>query len=127
MPRARRPRLVVTGYGKNNRRRGDAARMVCAFFKFEEAYGWPGAVLSTDGFFGQVCHCLKRRDIFRPAIGIAGIIKRVDADENIGALKDFGPSKCKGQENGVARGNIVLGFRRNVFCRGGPWALRALT
>ena len=57
--------------------------------------------------------------------GIARIIERVDADENVGALQHFGPRQREGKEDGVARRdvgdrNAVAHFRR----RSGPWARR---
>ena len=38
--------------------------------------------------------------------GIAGIIDRIHADEDIGAGQHFGPSQRERQKNSVARGNV---------------------
>src|SRR4030042_4213960 len=58
------------------------------------------------GFCGQIGHPLKCMNIFRPAIRGAAVIDGVNADENIRRVKDLGPRKSTGKEDGVSRRNI---------------------
>jgi hypothetical protein len=45
---------------------------------------------------------LERADEFGPAVGIAGVVERVDADEDVRRAEHLGPSHGDGQEDRVA-------------------------
>ena len=49
---------------------------------------------------------LERPDELGPAIGIAGIVERVDADHEITCAEDLGPGERQRQKNGVPRGHV---------------------
>ena len=58
------------------------------------------------GARGHPGQLLEGMDELRPAIGIAGVVERVDADEDVGRAQHFGPAQGHRQEDGVARGNV---------------------
>ena len=58
------------------------------------------------GLGRQVRHALERLDEFRPAIGIAGIVERIHADENVGRLEHLRPGQREGEKNRVARRHV---------------------
>jgi len=49
---------------------------------------------------------LERGDEFRTAVGIAGIIERVHADDDVARAVGFGPSERQRQEDRVARRHV---------------------
>src|SRR5882672_2339352 len=49
---------------------------------------------------------LERGEELRPAVGIAGVVERVHADEEVVRAEDLGPAKRERQEDRVARGHI---------------------
>src|SRR2546423_6608679 len=49
---------------------------------------------------------LERRNEFWPAIGIAAVINRVRADENVRRAEDLAPGESVGEEDRVARGDV---------------------
>src|SRR5262245_30662075 len=51
---------------------------------------------------GEIRHRLKRADVLRPAIGIAGVINRVDTKENVLRAKYFRPCNGEGKKDRVA-------------------------
>src|SRR5260370_7276465 len=71
------------------------------------------------GLGGQVGHALEGFDEFGAAVGVSGIIERVDADENVRGLENLGPGQREGEEDGVARGNVS---DRNFLAHLGSWA-----
>ena len=65
---------------------------------------------STPALRRQVGHALEGRDVFRAAIRIAGVVDRVDADEDVAGLQRLGPGQREGQEHGVARRHVGDGM-----------------
>jgi hypothetical protein len=51
-------------------------------------------------------HVFKGGDVFGAAIGVAGVIESIDADEDVGRCEDFGPGERERQEDGVAGGDV---------------------
>ncbi len=63
-----------------------------------------------DACFGsQVCHGFEGGDELGTAIGVAGIIDGVDADENGGRAKGFRIGQGEGKKNGIARRDVSHG------------------
>ena len=58
------------------------------------------------GFGGQITHALEGPDVFGAAIGVAGIIESVDADEDVVGFENLGPGEGEGEEDGVPRGYV---------------------
>ena len=58
------------------------------------------------GFRCELGKIFKRRDELRPAIRIAAVIERVDADEDIGRVKHFRARERVREKNGVSRRHI---------------------
>ena len=64
---------------------------------------------------------LERRDELRAAVGIAGVVERVDADDDVVRAEHFGPAERQRQEDRVARRHV--GRRDVVRHRSAdPWA-----
>ena len=61
------------------------------------------------GFRGQITHVLEGLNELGPAIGIAGIIESVDADEDVVGLEHFGPGEGEGEEDSIARRHVGHG------------------
>ena len=61
---------------------------------------------STRGLGGQVRHAFVGLDEFRPAIGIARVVERVHADEDVGRFQHLGPRQRERKEDRVARRNV---------------------
>ena len=67
---------------------------------------------------------LERGDELGPAVGIAGVVERVHADDDIVRAEHFGPAERQRQEDGVARrhvgrrdvgrGQVAVARHRNV-------------
>ena len=57
-------------------------------------------------FRRQIRQLLERRDEFRPAVGIAAVIDRVDADEHIPHVQHFRPGQGIAQKDRVSRGHV---------------------
>ncbi len=55
---------------------------------------------------GKCGERLEGMDEFRPAIGIPGVVERVDADDDVSRLEHFGPAKREREEDGVASRHI---------------------
>ena len=65
---------------------------------------------------GEVGHGFKGFDVLRAAVGVAGIIDGVDADENVVGFEHFRPAQRHGEHHGVARGHVGDGdFIFGVF------------
>ncbi len=58
------------------------------------------------GFGGKVRHFFECGYVFGTAIGIAGIVHRVDANKNMTALEYFCPGERKRQHNGITGRHI---------------------
>ena len=58
------------------------------------------------GLGGEVGQVFKGRYELRPAVGITGIVDRIDADKNIRRLQHLRPGHGEGKKNRVARGNV---------------------
>ena len=58
------------------------------------------------GLGGEVRHRLEGGDELRPAVGIARIIERVDADEQVARAGRLRPAEAEREEDGVAGGDI---------------------
>ena len=69
------------------------------------------------GFGGEVGHLFKGCNEFRPAIGIAGVVERIDAEKNVACAQHLGPGQRKGEKDGVARGHIGDGNAVRTFLR----------
>jgi hypothetical protein len=54
----------------------------------------------------QVRHSLVGLDVFGPAIGIAGIVERIDANEDAARAEHFGPRQCEGEKDRIARRHV---------------------
>src|SRR5574340_985818 len=67
------------------------------------------------GAGGEIGHFLEGREILRPAVRVARVIHRIDADENLLAAQHLGPGQCQGEHDGVARRDIG---GRNAFAWG---------
>jgi len=66
-----------------------------------------GELVALDPGLGrQVRQRLERRDELRPAVGIARIIERVDADEDVARAARLGEAEGEAQEDGVARRDV---------------------
>src|SRR5260370_20849910 len=74
---------------------------------------------SDGGLGGKVGHALEGFDEFGAAVGVSGVIERVDADENVRGLENLSPGQREGEEDGVARGNVS---DRNFLAHLGSWA-----
>ena len=66
------------------------------------------------GLGGDVGEPLERGDEFGPAVGIAGVVDRVDAAEDVARAEHFGPAQRERQHDGVARGHVG---DRDAGCR----------
>ncbi len=55
-------------------------------------------------FGGEVGEAFEGVEEFGPAVGVAGVIDGVDADEDVEGVEGFGPGEGEGEEDGVARG-----------------------
>ncbi|MPN32287.1 hypothetical protein SDC9_179765 [bioreactor metagenome] len=64
------------------------------------------SVTFDPGFRGQVGHRLKSLDEGRSAVGIAGIIHRIDADEDVTGIQDFCPGHRDRQHDRIACGHV---------------------
>ena len=51
-------------------------------------------------------HPLERLDELRPAVGIAGVVEGVHADDDVRRAEGFGPGQRERQEHGVARRHV---------------------
>ena len=60
------------------------------------------SVLLDAGLRGQVGQLLERRDELRPAVGIAGVVDRVHADEQVGRAHHFSIAERQRQKHRVA-------------------------
>ena len=49
---------------------------------------------------------LERRDVLGPAVGIARVVERVHADEDVAAREHLGPRQRERQEDRVARRHV---------------------
>src|SRR5664279_3248178 len=58
------------------------------------------------GFGGKVRELFKCGNELGPAIGIAAVIERINANENVEGADDFRPSQCVGKEDGIARRDV---------------------
>ena len=75
--------------------------------------------MSLDTYFrGEVRHGLERFDVLRPAIRVAGVVDRVDADEDVSCAENLGIGEGKAQEDRVSGWNVGDG---NIFT---PLSLR---
>src|SRR5690349_15909740 len=99
---------VVATMGKSERyaqvaSQGDDLR----FGEVDEGRVNPDVRAAFDGSFGgEVGYALERVDEFGAAIGIAGVIERVHADEDAGAFEDLGPCEGEGEKDRVAGRDI---------------------
>src|SRR3954447_12554692 len=48
---------------------------------------------------GEVRHRLVVADVLRPAIGIAGVVQRIHADEDVGGAEHLRPREAEGEED----------------------------
>src|SRR5215213_7592310 len=55
---------------------------------------------------GEVGHVLERLDVLGTAIGIARVVERVDADEDVGGAEYLRPGEAEGEEDRVARRDV---------------------
>ncbi len=53
------------------------------------------------GLGRQVGHLLERRDVLRPAVRVAAVIKRVHSDEHIAGSERLRPRQREGKEHRV--------------------------
>ena len=70
----------------------------------------------------EVGHRLVGRDVLGPAVRVAAVVERVDADEDVLGAERLGPGERKGQEYRVARRHV--GDRNAVAHLGDGAALR---
>src|SRR5918993_4001927 len=81
-------------------------------------------------FRGQVRHALVGRNVLRTAIGIATVIERVDAQENVKRLKSLRPSQGERKKDRIPRRDVSDGYPRignitplphiDLTCQRGP-------
>ena len=57
-------------------------------------------------FRGQSRHPLERLDVLGPAVWIAGVVQRIDADEEVAGAQHFSPRQRQRQEHRIARGHV---------------------
>ena len=69
-----------------------------------------GTLPFDPGLGRQIGHSLEGRNEFRAAIGIAGIVHRVDTNEDIAGTQHFSPAQSQRQEYGIARRHIRYGM-----------------
>ena len=55
---------------------------------------------------GQVGHALEGLDVLGPAVGVAAVVERVDADEDVAGLQRLGPGQGEREEDRVAGGHV---------------------
>ena len=67
---------------------------------------YPGLGTLDPGLCCQIGHGFKRRDKFWAAIRIAGIIERIDPDEQVMRAARFCKAKAQRKEDGIARRHI---------------------
>src|SRR5438132_754601 len=63
---------------------------------------------------GERRQLLERRNVFGPAVGIAGVVERVHADEDVACAEHFSPSERERQKYRVPRRDV--GRRNFVAC-----------
>ena len=66
---------------------------------------------STPARVARLARRSNARDEFRPAVGIAGVVERVDADDDVVGAEHLGPAERQRQENRVPRRHVG---RRNL-------------
>src|SRR6185369_13483581 len=103
---ARRTRVVATVREAVIQTQLEAARDDLRFAHLDEGRveTKPGALDAGAG--RDVRERLERAREFGPAVRIAGIVERVDADDEIVRPDDFGPSEGEGEKDRIARRNI---------------------
>src|SRR5204863_3724529 len=80
-----------------------------------------GKAATLDSGLGrEVCEPLELGNELRPAIGIARIIERVDADEQVARPARLGEAEREAQKDRVARGDIS---DRNPLTHSALWNL----
>ena len=72
------------------------------------------------GLGRHVRHAFESLEELGTAIGIAGIIEGIHADEDIGGIEHFGPREREGKKNRVARGDVGNRNLARHFVRGTP-------
>ena len=76
--------------------------MMSAFDRHHERRVDAQASAFDAGLRGQGGHPLERRDVFGPAVGIARVVERVDADDEIARAERLRPRQRQRQEDRVA-------------------------
>ncbi len=76
----------------------------------EGAVDFIAAFAFDAGLGGEVCEGFKGGDEFGAAVGVAGVVDGVDADEEVEAFGDFGEAQGVGEEDGVACGDVGDGY-----------------
>ena len=61
---------------------------------------------STPARVARLAKRLECADELRPAVGIAGVVQRIDTDHEVARIDDLGPAQRKRQQDRVARGHI---------------------
>ena len=121
--RACGPRVVATAGERVIDAEGDAAGDDLRFGQRDERRVDREPLAAFDaGLGGEVGHLLKSGDVFGAAIGVAGVVERVDAEEDVARAEDLDPGEREGEKDGVARGNV--GNRdavRDFIALLGPW------
>ena len=69
---------------------------------------------STPALRRQRGHALERCEVLGPAVRVAGVVERVDADDQRLGAEHFGPGERQRQEHGVARRHVGRRDRRLV-------------
>ena len=66
-----------------------------------------GQSLTAGARFGrEVRHCFEGGDVLRTAVGVAAVVERVDADEDVGGVEGFSHCERQRKKDGVSRGHV---------------------
>ncbi len=64
-------------------------------------------IMGIDACSGaEIGEFFKGGDEFGAAVGVAGVVNRVDAEEDVEGVGGFGEGECEAEEDGVSRGDV---------------------